>query len=121
MRFAQALLLPRRRPRHRGQYPRLLLLLHGTPDTGGGGACEKSDNGTVADGAWGKVTGKDFGDATVADIGTCGCGTDDAAGRGVREDSGVIPVDGVDGWSHTSKPRGTAGPIPRSLVALAVA
>ena len=51
-------------------------------------------------------TGKDSGDATVADVGFCCCGTDDAAGRGVGEDSGVTPVDGVDGWYHTSKPRG---------------
>ena len=57
-------------------------------------------------GAGGRDTGKDSGGATVADADSCCCGTDDAADRGVDEDSGVTPVDCVDGWCHASKPRG---------------
>ena len=62
-------------------------------------------------------TGKDSGDATVADVGFCCCGTDDAVGRGVGEDSGVTPGDGVDGWYHTSKPRGACDCWAGSLTA----
>ena len=78
-------------------------------DTVGGGAGEESGDATVAGGAGGRDTGKDSVGATVAGVGSCCCGTDDAADRGVGEDSGVTPDDGVDGWYHTSKPRGACG------------
>ena len=48
--------------------------------------------------------GNASGGATVADVGSCCWGTDDTAGGGGGKDSGVIPIDGVDGWCHTSKP-----------------
>ena len=74
--------------------------------TEGGCAGEDSGGATVACGAGGRNAGNDSGGAAVTGVGSCCCGTDDAAGRGVDEDSGVTPVDGVDGWYHTPKPRG---------------
>ena len=72
--------------------------------TEGGCAGEDSGGATVAGGAGGNDKCKESGGAKVADVGSCCCGKDDAAGRGVGY-SGVTPGDGVDGWYHTSKPR----------------
>ena len=77
--------------------------------TKGGCADEDSGGATVAGAAGGSEAGNTFDGAIVTGVGSCCCGTDDAEGRGVDEDSAVTPVDGVDGWYHTSKPLAGSG------------
>ena len=54
--------------------------------------------------------GNDCGGATVADVASCCCGTDDATGRGVGENSGAL---------HQSM-ASTAGATPRSPAVLLI-